>query len=584
MFDIIFQNDLNSKSWSNINSEHLILPTPAPIKLLKEYNELLGQSVVRNSQLKKYLTSPLLGRMEAQTGFFKIVCKYLLICEELQKANFEGYNVRVKIKEPELWIGIIGVAAQKKWPTIKTQNSKLFLKYLQWWVTSKLRLLAMIVFDFLNWFVAHLFQRRSLDSSECTVISFFDQRSFGPSNNYTDPYFDPLLHRIREKGYSYNVIVNIVHSGKWWQALIRQIQIGKIQKNESIVSLHRAIGFFGLLRALIKSMRNDYLECHEMLLSGYDIWYLLHASMKQENAINSSKYFSYKYESVAKALSKNKKLKSVLYPFENHCWEKLMISKSRSNRIPLKFIGYQHTSFSLKLLNHFPSFAEKLLPIFPDIIFTVGQIPLRALDYYGNFLPATLKVSCALRHGYLFSLKDYHRKDYSYKKQRVALALSSDHSTYSKLIESLKNACSGLSVEILIKSHPLIGSDSPAFRNLPDFIKVCSTPWAELFNEIDLLLYHDNSLGIESMYYGVPSCYIAICDDSYDCQRLFFCDNKENSVVYSEQELQKKFTDFYLTGENKDIGICLDNDYLNEYFSPITTGSLDYMIQEIYEK
>ena len=111
MFDIIFQNDLNSKSWSNINSEHLILPTPAPIKLLKEYNELLGQSVVRNSQLKKYLTSPLLGRMEAQTGFFKIVCKYLLICEELQKANFEGYNVRVKIKEPELWIGIIGVAA-----------------------------------------------------------------------------------------------------------------------------------------------------------------------------------------------------------------------------------------------------------------------------------------------------------------------------------------------------------------------------------------------------------------------------------------------------------------------------------------
>ena len=51
----------------------------------------------------------------------------------------------------------------------------------------------------------------------------------------------------------------------------------------------------------------------------------------------------------------------------------------------IELIGFQHTSFSLKLQHHFPSDYEKSQHIFPSKILTTGQIPNNVLNRYGSF-------------------------------------------------------------------------------------------------------------------------------------------------------------------------------------------------------
>lgn len=190
-----------------------------------------------------------------------------------------------------------------------------------------------------------------------------------------------------------------------------------------------------------------------------------------------------------------------IYIYENQAWEKSNLVSL--NKTKIKTIGYQSSGFSYRFLNFFPTQNDCKTFLFPNQIYTVG-------DHYTNLLknnavyPDIIKTFCALRFNYLFKDNNIAIKKFNPKIfKRILYAFPVHLYQYEIIIDQLLLIFNNCDIDVILKFHPLhINYKYP--KGFPVNFKIMNNI-VELNQNYDLVLFNDNSYGLESLIEGVRS-------------------------------------------------------------------------------
>ncbi|MDP1812031.1 MAG: hypothetical protein Q8K66_11585 [Sediminibacterium sp.] len=531
-----------------------------------EYQQAFGKIVADNTDNYSYLLSDLLNREDGTTHFLDKILKFLdcLRLLEASNDNLTIYNI-----DRSVLIGIRNYCTSKG---IKVRYSVtgLALNATLNLALFCARVLRTLFRNSLLVFYAKLKLNNKIDKSITKVfISYFDYRSI-TGGKFTDPFFSPLQKHLQEINSPF-AVVNIVMFGSFRQALN---YINGIKKTGSpnITTLFNLIPLFGILITFFKLFKLKPKLKQEVFFLDNDISDLVRENLKQE-FLSAGMQHTFERMYVSKLLE-YKHIKVIYYPFENFAWEKFLCLEKHRLGSNIELIGFQHTSFSLKLQHHFPSGYEKTLHIYPSKILTTGQIPNNVLNRYGSFPDNVLQTGCALRHKYIFDILSNH--GYSNKSTgKIAFSFSFDVSRYNYIIDKIVSIFGGKDIEVILKFHPLNKGFQPDKRGMPGNItNKTNLSWEEIMGQTDLLLYEGNSVCIDALAYNIPAVYFPFTGDIYDTNQLY---NYEWDIDASDEEAtyyEKVIEILKKNLKNDKEFFNYNSQYVESYFHPISKDAL----------
>jgi hypothetical protein len=198
---------------------------------------------------------------------------------------------------------------------------------------------------------------------------------------------------------------------------------------------------------------------------------------------------------------------TIIYPFENQPWDKMLCIAAEELDRDIKLIGYQHSTVPLSLLNYFLGVGESSIMPLPDCVVTSGEYTLNLLKNAG-YGGTELVNGGALRYEYIHKIdKDWGRKNEASKTILVAMPYS--HNLTEELLISLFDAfvdLAGEEIRFVIKFHPEVPLESlriqlPAW---PAYFQKTDKPIPEILKEVNLAIYSSSTVGLEALLHGVP--------------------------------------------------------------------------------
>lgn len=268
------------------------------------------------------------------------------------------------------------------------------------------------------------------------------------------------------------------------------------------------------------------------------------------------------------------KIKAFIYVFENQSWEKVCCSilKEKSTKV----IGYQSSGFSPVFLNFFPTVQDSEIQAMPDVILTVGDLFTRYLLEHGNY-KIPVKTFSALRFshpndGMRYSLL---MPDLNLFK-KILYAFPVHTYQYQCVIDDLIKVFSKSSITVDLKFHPSIKKDKiEALHSIPsNFNIVTQVDMSRLSNVYDMVLFNDNSFGIEALLMGVRS-YQYDRTNRFDDERFFYFGLWDTHLDYGGLE---SLRDQLNNGSYiKAYDVSAVSDYLNSMYRPYVNNVNDFM-------
>jgi hypothetical protein len=489
-----------------INIKRNIIPLR---EFLGEYNELISNVAEEQNDCFGVLASPTLNKQESISYLYKNI--------------FDCIN------------------------GIKTENNKInpFIVRLKF-VSALLRLFLKILLTSIR------FRVKTIPKGCVYVRTWLVSKSI-VKGGIRDEYF-----RIMIKGLSkeFKTIVGFQPLG--FDNTLDLFDKAEKPKNYIIqIGLLNGIDIFNIfisyvLTAKIK-IKNDY------YYKGINVTKLINASLKQDYYTLGS-FQAYLELSIAKKI---KKLNPVcfIYNFERQAWENAyLVTLERSIT---RTIGYQASGFSFRFLNFFPSASDYNTSHFPDKILTVGDYFTKLLFDYGKF-PIPIETFAALRFDYKHENNKYIIKNASkiiYK--RILYAFSVHLGQYASIVSDLIDVFKNTEIEVHLKFHPLYEVKNIKIE-LPKNFKVWIDRDNCLLNEMyDVVLFNDNSFGIESLIQGVRS-YEYDLNLVYDERRMIGFDLYDNKMNINKLHVLKN--DLINNKLDKSLPVTQTQDYIQNMY------------------
>ncbi len=232
---------------------------------------------------------------------------------------------------------------------------------------------------------------------------------------------------------------------------------------------------------------------------------------KVRTLINSERFNGEIFNNLCMYYAFRKMLKTlqgckIYYPWENHSWEKLLLLAAGPYRPTLKLFGFQHASIPLMYINHFPGKEELSNMYYPDKIFTTGIVTRDILRHYGTFPDDCLTVASGLRHEYLHLLPT-KKEVIPGNKLTIGIAPPTE---FNETVAVIKSALplSGKH-RLLVRLYPLMRESQLALAlgNIADTVEFSDQEIGTFLREIDILIYTNTTVGIESVSIGTPTIY-----------------------------------------------------------------------------
>jgi len=201
---------------------------------------------------------------------------------------------------------------------------------------------------------------------------------------------------------------------------------------------------------------------------------------------------------------------TVIYPYENLSWEKVLCTAMRKFYPSAYLIGYQHSTISRMYLNYFFSCLElKILPL-PDRIVTNGRYT-KELFIKSGYPEERVVQGGAVRYEYLLKSKGIKKRQ-KRDKPVVLVTPSINKFEAAELIwKVLKAFEQNDKYKIVIKCHPDMPFEIISKHlniKLPGHFTVTNKPVAELLEESDVLLYTCSTTCVEAIAAGVPVIHV----------------------------------------------------------------------------
>lgn len=541
-----------------ISSDQIKYRKPDIDDFLVTYNELLAKILVENFDSFKYQTSATINRLEAQTHFYEYVEKYIQIVELLE-AN------------PELHVEICHNDQIIYRPLKEKYGRRISGKY-TYADGIKRKFIFKLTFHFFIELILLIVSKvlfKPKDKYDYIIRTYFDFRCVDQKSGVIrDDYFDRFLEDL--KTVADVLVVFKLLNLRNWRNFGRFIRAKK-DVGFDVCLLEYFLSPYELCKAFYSFIKSCIRLKSPLIYKGHDISQLINLSMEEDyyNRRGLVVYIEYYIAKRILKLSPDR----LFYPFENQTWEKVYpLAKKRGN-FHTVIVAFQHTGFSYKLLNHFPTRIEKHLPIFPDMILTTGRIFKRLLTENAHF-PSPIKVGAALRHDKFVTNGKFTFKDPVNKVLgRIAYAFSSDIEKHFRITDLLLDVFEDTGITVYLKFHPLFDEKlilKKLNRHLPaNFVPASNIPWQDIYNSVDAILYDDNSLSIEGIFNGVKTYMLDEEEPIYNIERMFGFNEWErklnkNGLIELRQAILNKTFDKTYNVENV-------KTYIREYFSEYST-------------
>jgi hypothetical protein len=534
-----------------ISSDQIKYRKPDIDDFLVTYNELLAKVLVENFNSFKYQTSATINRLEAQTHFYEYVEKYIQIIELL---DVDPALCVMISKNDQILYGPLkqryGTRISGDYGYTDGLKRKFILK------------LTFHIFIELILLIGSRILFKPKNKYDYIIRTYFDFRCIHQKTGaIRDDYFDRFLEDLK-------VIADVLVVFKLlnWRYLGKFIRAKK-KVGFDVCLLESFLLPSDLCKAFFSYIKSRIRLKTPLIYKGHDISRLMNLSLEEDYYKLRGLTFYLEYY-VAKRILKLSPDR-LFYPFENQTWEKVYSLAKKRDNFHTVIVGFQHTGFSYKLLNHFPTRIEKHLPIFPDIILTTGQIFKRLLTENAHF-PSVIKVGAALRHDKFVTNGGFTFKDPVNKVLgRIAYAFSSDIEKHFRIVNLLLDVFEYTDITVYLKFHPLFDQKlilKRLNRHLPaNFLPASNIPWQDIYNSVDAILYDDNSLSIEGIFNGVKTYMLDEEEPIYNIERMFGFNEWDRSLdkkglIELKQALQGRIFDKTYNVENV-------KNYVKEYFS-----------------
>ncbi|OUR64365.1 hypothetical protein A9Q79_08010 [Methylophaga sp. 42_25_T18] len=268
--------------------------------------------------------------------------------------------------------------------------------------------------------------------------------------------------------------------------------------------------------------------------------------------------------------------KTLVHPFENRSWEKLLMLSARSHQVS-NCVGYQHSSLTSRHLAFQIDDNESTEIYFPDSIITVGDVTADYLKSVSPIYQDKLIVGGSLRRVDVASER-------SLPDISLLIAISSSFSEALRLLVLLNDCRDSIDVPVIIRSHPTIPIKElfDSF-NWPNNISLSEgkTLTADLLS-VSLIAYSSSTVSLEGMLYGRLPVFIDIGDVPDGDPVLGECTvkytvNKKNSLADIINEY--KLLDSRIRNEKSDLAIS----YASNYLQKVDGSKLEKIIDKIIE-
>jgi hypothetical protein len=390
------------------------------------------------------------------------------------------------------------------------------------------------------------------------IHTWTDGRSFGGDKDYKDVYFGSLMQRLTEQEKDYFFISNVLPT-IFYPKAVRMIT----KSREKIYLFEEFLTFADIVRSITHVMFKFPRIEKIPLVDNINISHLIYDEMRVDRVLSSRSENSLLYFFAGQRLAKGKNIRALIFPFENHMWEKMLCMGIHHNESDMILIGYAHSIVSPMYLNYTISSDEQAVCPIPDIIMVNGSRAMNVLRESG-FTKTRIVICGAFRFEYLTRKREYGIKKHS--EINILVVPTAGVNETLELLDKIILAYAGREgTKVYIKLHPnlpisKISQYLPAF---PDNIQICERPIDALLTISDLVIYTESAVSIEALSNHIPVLHIN-SDFRIDMD-IFNESDRIKSALTSEEIL--RVSSFLIKG---DLDSAIDyNSIVNEYFSSV---------------
>tara|TARA_A100001011_G_scaffold16199_1_gene16793 strand:- start:20571 stop:22043 length:1473 start_codon:yes stop_codon:yes gene_type:complete len=426
-----------------------------------------------------------------------------------------------------------------------------------------------ILRDIIYTLYAKKFDQKLFSNKKILVFSFFDSRS---NNNGTlkEEYFREILENNANVVCIYKLI-----TPKFLRGLNYINTLQNLKKNHYGVSEYSFFNLKIIFKSIFLSIKFFFVL--QKIKSKIQLDTKLKKIILREvyrEIFGGIIYQSYSSKLLYEKLLINKPI-LILSVWENQPWNRILESVKKVVSPHTLSRGFQHTGFSKKLLQHFPSKFEINLDSYPDEILCNGKINKDALEkFYPNI---DVRIASALRQNNLNlnSLSKLQNLDKN-KLKDIAFAFSWDENSYAKILKELEQVPK--EINIYLKFHPNYPHWKDRSNFQSNFIN-CNLSWEALSKICPLVLVNDNSIMFESFFYGMHS----IIYEDYDLADLEKRDF-QSPILHIDKSHLKKINSLELIDLiNISTKSVLESNYLIDYFNFLDIDSSRKIFLELNE-
>lgn len=441
----------------------------------------------------------LASRSPLQTDAFLLLCCVRLITGWVRGDAPPGQARILVVGDPWLWCTLksacVGI------PTVRFAGAgtcHLVVEAASWWLRMPLAAGRACLWGVLSWGLARWYWPRANDPDwgqerkAVLLYTWIVPRCFSVSGAFQDPYTGRLADILQRRG---EPIVRLtplkigIRNG-----LLRRL---RSVKTPCLIS-PRALRLADVLRASVVRWRIDgwdQLQTFEGMPCRLLLWReLLH----EWGSVEFGGYALWYLTLTRLAKRYGRHVHTVIYPFENQPWEKLLCLAFRQEAPWVRLIGYQHACVTPFLLNYQLGRGEPAFAPLPDHIVATGELSLQLLKE-GGFPTKRLANGGAFRYEHLLTASAPGRlRSREGSSYRVLVALPLSRFVGGSLLRDLVelfpqprlNGAGHTTVRFIVKGHPQlpVAVLTQGRGMLPAWFEVTERPLHELLREADLLL------------------------------------------------------------------------------------------------
>jgi hypothetical protein len=323
------------------------------------------------------------------------------------------------------------------------------------------------------------------------LITWIDQRCFGPDGEYRDPHLGPLGTMLSERGLRVARVVKPLLPAPFGAYARAMLASGE---PAAFSDLYVSAADW---RSCERRVKHAYPAIPSDVRVGDLPFGRLAREYDREHPRVQVEALS--HEALVRNLAATGiRPELIIFPWEGHAWEQVLIDAVRRHMPGTKLVGYDNLNFSSLALSLYPAEAELDIRPLPDRVVTNGRTFAEVLCANG-FPTDRVRVGCALRHTQL--LDRHHDRD------QGGFVLAAGSIDTAQSIELLRKASTAFGQELVARLHP--ASNARAIRAaLSSGIRYADEPLDELLERARMMLYTYSVVPYEALAASVPPVFV----------------------------------------------------------------------------